>query len=303
MNLRGILPRLAAAALAGLAITNLPCAQLAGSQSYQAAAQNVAAVSGLGASSSFGAIASAGQLTNGMLSLSASYFALGGVFAPPEGPSLPCDGCAPVVLHIDPPSGLGVGADLVTLTGVNFDSLGAGATTVTFTDPSTGTEVEAFNVVVESDAKIKCVTPPGLNQFDNPLGLVDVMVENSNGFSALCGGYTFQPALTAFPHDQPKKVKKRVVVKLSHKFSSFFFALPGPPLGGGAPLGNYMGSLEVLPGTVILASLFPSNELIVQLIFDDPSLVGLTLTLQSLVIEESFNGGFTNKLDLDFEVE
>lgn len=88
-------------------------------------------------------------------------------------------GPVPLLFDVNPSGGPATGGDTVVLTGFYFQDVGAGTTTVTFGG------VLATDVQVVTDTGMACTSPA------HAAGLVDVIITNGNGSTAVAPQTTF----------------------------------------------------------------------------------------------------------------
>jgi IPT/TIG domain-containing protein/FG-GAP repeat protein/VCBS repeat protein len=99
----------------------------------------------------------------------------------------------PAVLAVEPAGGPSSGANLVTVRGKGFQTLGAGANRVKFGDVLSG------NVITVDDTTILCSAPAG-----TPGAVVDLAVNNTKGTGTLPAAYRYHAQPTLLAVDPPE---------------------------------------------------------------------------------------------------
>jgi len=178
-------------------------------------------------------------------SSSESYSAQGGIVWIDPAPLGP----GPVLLSVFPSTGSKTGGETVQLMGTGFAAPAAGATSVRFGS------APAAGIAVLGDTRIDAVTPAGLNLYGNPLGAVEVELENQLGLSSLPSGFAYLPALT---QPTPAHVGGTLVLDHTGTPGGFWIMVWGLPIPGVAlPIPPLQGALEPLQSLNVLVSLAP----------------------------------------------
>ncbi len=99
---------------------------------------------------------------------------------------------APVVFGVAPDCGPLAGDTAITVSGLNFEKLGAGATLSVSVGGSA-----AGSLAVASDTMLTCTTPPG------PAGSADVSASSLHGTGTLAEGFHYTAGLAAFGAGTP----------------------------------------------------------------------------------------------------
>lgn len=248
---------------------------VAGSQSVTALAQSTSGTGGTAAGVSSKVEAEVTAAVTGTVMTSTNYRLQTGVVW--VEPSLGTQ--KPVVFGVEPAQGLSTGGLPLTLRGLNFQELGAGATTVSFHG------VAATDVVVQNDGTITLTTPPGVDGLGNSIGLADVLVTNSIGSDASANAFMYLPALAMYGPAQVGKFAEIAVRSQANSYLYLFIGGSIPGLGVAAP--PFAGSIAITVNRIQAVSAFPmpTGEVVLAIpIPDDPALVGFSIDMQALSI-------------------
>ena len=130
---------------------------------------------------------------------------------------------APTLASLSKLSGSSLGGEAMTLTGFEFEAVGAGATEVLFEG------IAATDVVVVDDLEITCTIPTGTAGL-----IVDVEVRNDNGSSTLASAYRFHdlPTITDLTPSQGTMMGGSSVTITGTGFVNDAAGLPTVAFGG-----------------------------------------------------------------------
>lgn len=183
------------------------------------------------------------------------------------------------------------GGEIETVFGAGFQS-GAPPTVTVGGLAATG-------VSVLSDTELTLVTPGGIDALGNPLGAVDVTVDDGSGPSTAAGAYRFEPAI-----EVPSPLK------LGQPYKLAFHGTPGSLIGlyNGAPLPGFALPVNGIDGAFDLVAVFFSPVPTTVLgagpqvwtfpLPNDPILAGKAFQWQGFEIDSfvPLGGSFTNRL-------
>lgn len=295
--------KLLAAAAAAIAWSGPITAQatLAGSPAYTALSQDLSAFGTLGTAPGLIGEHGGGQLTSGYLATAPNQAALGGI--PWLDPTIVPG--PPVLFDVDPDKGPSAGGQLVEIVGFNLLTAGGMPPTVLFGTASTSVPA---TVQTQSATVLTVTTGPGVNGLGNSLGPSSVSVETAPlQLGTLVAAYTYTPGLSA---PSPTSIGTDLAVTACAAPLSTVVLVLGVALApqAGVPIPPFAGALElnpVSPAPVILDTLLvplSGSAQSVQPVPDNPSLVGVTIGLQSVAITavNPLAGAFTNRADVTF---
>lgn len=248
---------------------------VAGSQSVTALAQSTSGSGGVSAGTAFKVEAEVAAPATGTVMTSASFRLETGVVW--IEPSLGTQ--QPVVFGVEPAQGHSVGGSPAILHGLNFQEIGAGATSVTFNG------VAATDVVVQNDGTITLTTPPGVDGLGNSIGLADVLVTNAIGSDASANAFMYLPALAMYGPAQVGKFAEIAVRSTPNSLLYLFIGGAIPAFGIAAP--PFAGSVAITVNRIQAVSAFPmpTGEVVLAIpIPDDPALIGFSIDMQALSI-------------------
>jgi hypothetical protein len=205
---------------------------------------------------------------------------------------------APILFSVHPPLGARSGGDEVLVLGFGFLAPEPAELELRF-----GAAL-ASELALRGNTQLEATTPPGSNEYGNPLGPVPVELGSGLAPAALVGGFAYGPALLL---DLPAQLGSTCVLRFEGPPGGFGmlaigyalpdFALPLPPLEGAIEIIDYLSVL-----TSVLAA--PSGTLRFEFAVPaDPQLLGQHYEFQmaSLTGFAPLTGGFTNRLRVDVE--
>ncbi len=266
----------------------------AGSTDTVSVAHGATSSGGVAQSANFALKSGVGQVSTGAASLSTNFQFRGGVTWVP--PQITTD--APIVFGVRGGLGEATGAEPVEVLGYNFAQTGAGSNAIAFDG------VVAGSTTTLSNTQLSTVTPMGVDANGNPLAFAAVSVSNNLGSDTAANAFVFQPALTSpdFTH-----VGGAYDLQLYSRPGSFAFVFFGESIPGTAiPISPYRGSLEAIVGLEIVTPLLGLPTGLLELnapVFDNPSLIGATLELQTLTLDDATlsTGSFSNLLAITLQ--
>lgn len=203
---------------------------------------------------------------------------------------------APILFSVQPPLGARSGGDDVLVLGFGFLAPELAGLELRF-----GAGL-ASGLALRGNTQLEATTPPGSNEYGNPLGAVAVELTSGLAPAALAGGFAYGPALLL---DLPAELGSTCVLRFEGPPGGFGmlaigyalpdFALPLPPLQGAIEILDFLSVL-----TSVLAA--PSGTLRFEFFVPpDPQLLGQHYEFQmaSLTGFAPLTGGFTNRLRVD----
>lgn len=188
------------------------------------------------------------------------------------------------------------GADQMGGEGLELFGFGFTQTSVFGNEVSFGSEAAPV-VMTATNTKLRVRTPPGRNEFLNPLGSVPVTVTNSAGSGIAEGVFAYMPALT---QTTPAQVGKPTRFSFYGEPGSYWFLFLGQPAPGFEfQVAGIAGTVElpIFQGLMVNSQHVPSGYGTADIVMPaSPIFAGSKLTLQALIITDIavFSGAFSN---------
>ena len=265
-----------------------------GSETYILEAPTIVGGGGSMSSTTYSAVAHLGGPTEPFNSISVSYDMWGGaeLFG-----SVPTN--LPEVFGVSGGKGVKDGGELATVFGRNLLTPGAGAATIDLGG------LALTNVSILSDNVAQGTTVLGVNQYQNPLGAVDVNLQNQLGSSSSTAAFLYTPAIVV---DSLPVVDGQYGLSIhappgSILSMSYGFTIPGVAI----PLFNLDGAIELInqiTPVIPLTVCPPTGHFqFVAAVPNLPSLAGLDLPLQALAFTDlvTLSGSFSNMVLLQIQ--